>query len=187
MVEVPDASARLLSERVQGAAGTTVLAALEGSRTILAEVQALVGQPTPATPGRTVLGMDRGRLQMLLAVLAKWAFNSMTEMYFCLRQRFACNGTGSRLGNPNDLQRLLLRHEMKPLITEHFSLEKLVWSEKNHRSIVSHPAQRLAEAKLTVVLPSVIAPKSAQQHMHQKVWRLCLFEHRVNLGHLFMG
>ena len=53
LVEVPDASARL-SERVQGAAGTTVLAALEGSRNYLAEVQ-VVGQPTPATPGRTVL------------------------------------------------------------------------------------------------------------------------------------
>ena len=48
LVEVPDACQT--SERVQGVAGTTVLAALEGSRTILAEVQALVGQPTPATP-----------------------------------------------------------------------------------------------------------------------------------------
>ena len=57
LVEVPDASARLLSERVQGAAGTTVLAAMEGSRTILAEVQALVGQPTPATPVNGI-GMD---------------------------------------------------------------------------------------------------------------------------------
>ena len=39
LVEVPDASARLLSERVQGATGTTVMAAMEGSRPVLAEVK----------------------------------------------------------------------------------------------------------------------------------------------------
>lgn len=72
--EVPDASARLLEERVASASGTSVIAAMEGSRPILAEVQALVGQPTPATPGRTTLGVDRGRLQMLLAVLGKLGF-----------------------------------------------------------------------------------------------------------------
>jgi DNA repair protein RadA/Sms len=72
--EVPDASARLLQERVSSASGTSVIAAMEGSRPILAEVQALVGQPTPATPGRTTLGVDRGRLQMLLAVLGKLGF-----------------------------------------------------------------------------------------------------------------
>ena len=74
LVEVPDASARLLSERVQGATGTTVMAAMEGSRPVLAEVQALVGHPTPATPSRTVLGMDRARMQMLIAVLQKSGF-----------------------------------------------------------------------------------------------------------------
>jgi DNA repair protein RadA/Sms len=73
--EVPDASARLLRERVASASGTAVIAAMEGSRPILAEVQALVGQPTPATPGRTTLGVDRSRLQMLLAVLGKLGFS----------------------------------------------------------------------------------------------------------------
>ena len=43
--EVPDASARLLAERVQGASGTTVLGGMEGSGSVLAEVQALVGSP----------------------------------------------------------------------------------------------------------------------------------------------
>ena len=73
--EVPDASARLLAERVPNASGTTVLGGMEGSRPLLAEIQALVGHPNPSTPGRTVLGMNRTRLQMLLAVLGKigWA------------------------------------------------------------------------------------------------------------------
>ena len=69
--EVPDASARLLRERVAGAPGTVVVAALEGSRPVLAEVQALVGRPSAGTPGRTALGLDRGRLGMLMAVLGK--------------------------------------------------------------------------------------------------------------------
>ena len=69
--EVPDASARLLRERVVGAPGTAVVSALEGSRPLLAEVQALVGRPSAGTPGRTALGIDRGRLGMLMAVLGK--------------------------------------------------------------------------------------------------------------------
>ena len=69
--EVPDASARLLSERSSGSSGTAVVCAMEGSRPLLVEVQSLVGRPTPSTPGRTVLGLDKGRLNMLLAVLGK--------------------------------------------------------------------------------------------------------------------
>ncbi len=69
--EVPDASARLLAERVAGAPGTAVLAVHEGSRCLLAEVQALVGRPTPATPARTCVGVDRTRVLMLAAVLEK--------------------------------------------------------------------------------------------------------------------
>ena len=68
---VPDASARLLQERRQDAAGTAVVAALEGSRALLAEVQALVGPPMPQTPARTCIGVDRTRVQMLAAVAEK--------------------------------------------------------------------------------------------------------------------
>jgi DNA repair protein RadA/Sms len=71
LAEVPDASARLLQERVADAPGTAVTCALEGSRPLLVEVQALVGRPTQGTPARTAVGLDRGRLAMLLAVLGK--------------------------------------------------------------------------------------------------------------------
>ncbi len=71
LVEVPDASARLLQERVPSASGTAVVAAVEGSRPVLAEVQALVGPPGLGSPARTAVGLDRGRLMMLLAVLGK--------------------------------------------------------------------------------------------------------------------
>ncbi len=71
LVEVPDASARLLRERLPDAAGTVVTCAMVGSRPLLVEVQALVGRPTQGTPARTVLGFERGRLSMLLAVLGR--------------------------------------------------------------------------------------------------------------------
>jgi DNA repair protein RadA/Sms len=69
--EVPDASARLLEERAPGAYGTGVLCAMEGSRPVLAEVQALVGRPGPQIPARTCVGVDRARVLMLAAVLQK--------------------------------------------------------------------------------------------------------------------
>lgn len=71
LVDVPDASARLLKERASGAAGTVVTCALEGSRPLLVEVQALVGAETNGTPSRTAVGIDRQRLSLLLAVLGK--------------------------------------------------------------------------------------------------------------------
>jgi len=71
LVEVPDASARLLEERAEGAAGTSVVMALEGSRPLLAELQALVGPGGTPVPARTCVGVDRTRVLMLTAVLHK--------------------------------------------------------------------------------------------------------------------
>lgn len=71
LAEVPDASARLLHERATDAPGTVVTCSMEGSRPLLVEVQALVGRPTPSTPGRTAVGLDRNRLAMILAVLSR--------------------------------------------------------------------------------------------------------------------
>ncbi len=71
LFEVPDASARLLRERLPDAPGTAVTCTMEGNRPVLLEVQALVGRPTQGTPARTAVGIDRGRLAMLLAVLGK--------------------------------------------------------------------------------------------------------------------
>jgi DNA repair protein RadA/Sms len=71
LVEVPDASARLLQERARGASGTVVTCTIEGNRPILVEVQALVGRPTQGNPSRTAVGIERGRLSVLLAVLGK--------------------------------------------------------------------------------------------------------------------
>ena len=67
--EVPNPSEMLISGRPEGASGTCVTCVIEGSRPILAEIQALV-TPTSATlPRRNTNGIEYGRAGMLLAVL----------------------------------------------------------------------------------------------------------------------
>ncbi len=62
-------SALFLSTDADQTGGAAVFAAMEGSRPVLAEVQALVGQSAYGTPRRSVVGWDSNRLAMLLAVL----------------------------------------------------------------------------------------------------------------------
>ncbi len=70
--EVANPSSLFLTERADGRAvtGSVVFPALEGTRPVLCEIQALVVRvPSGATPRRAVVGWDGGRLSMLLAVL----------------------------------------------------------------------------------------------------------------------
>jgi len=69
--EVPNPSQVFLSERTAGAVGSVVVASLEGSRSLLMEVQALVHESRWTTPQRVAIGYDARRLSILLAVLAK--------------------------------------------------------------------------------------------------------------------
>ncbi|HUP49399.1 MAG TPA: DNA repair protein RadA [Thermoanaerobaculia bacterium] len=68
--EVANPSAALLSQR-SGAAGSAVLAALEGTRPLLVEVQALVSTTHFPSPRRMAMGIDSNRVALLLAVLER--------------------------------------------------------------------------------------------------------------------
>ena len=68
--EVPNPSAALLSQR-SGAPGSAVLAALEGTRPLLIEVQALVSPTHFPSPRRMAMGIDSNRVSLLLAVLER--------------------------------------------------------------------------------------------------------------------
>jgi DNA repair protein RadA/Sms len=70
LVEVLDASARFVGEAT-GAPGSVVLCAMEGSRPLLVEVQALVSASELVPPRRVVSGLDRNRLALVLAVLGR--------------------------------------------------------------------------------------------------------------------
>ncbi|NLG24496.1 MAG: DNA repair protein RadA [Clostridiales bacterium] len=73
MREVPNASEALLSARARDQSGSVVMCALEGSRPILTDVQALVATTPFGNPRRMASGVDLGRLSLLLAVLEKRA------------------------------------------------------------------------------------------------------------------
>ncbi len=69
--EVLNPSELFLQERSQGAAGSTVVASMEGTRPILVEIQALVTPTSFNYPKRMASGLDQNRVQLLMAVLEK--------------------------------------------------------------------------------------------------------------------
>ena len=71
LVQVPNPSEMFLSERREQAPGSAVVAALEGSRPLLLEVQALVAPTGFGTPRRMATGADSNRMNMVLAVLER--------------------------------------------------------------------------------------------------------------------
>jgi DNA repair protein RadA/Sms len=73
LAEIANPSEYMLAGRPKGAAGSVVTCAVEGSRPILAEVQALIVPTGFGTPRRMANGMDYNRVVMLLAVLEKKA------------------------------------------------------------------------------------------------------------------
>ena len=71
--DVVNPSALFLEERSKNTSGSAVLTAIEGTRPMLMEIQALVNATNLAQPRRTTLGVDSNRLAMLAAVLDKHA------------------------------------------------------------------------------------------------------------------
>lgn len=69
--EVPNPSQMLLSGRPSGVSGICVSCVMEGSRPILAEVQALVTKSGFTAPRRTATGFDYNRMAIIIAVLEK--------------------------------------------------------------------------------------------------------------------
>ncbi|RJF93034.1 DNA repair protein RadA [Sphingomonas cavernae] len=70
LTEISNPSALFLTHRDETVTGSTVFPALEGTRPVLVEIQALtVRLASGATPRRAVVGWDSGRLAMILAVL----------------------------------------------------------------------------------------------------------------------
>jgi DNA repair protein RadA/Sms len=71
LAEVANPSAVFLAERPVDAAGSVVIASIEGSRPILVELQALVSTTKYGNPRRTAIGVDSNRVSLLIAVLEK--------------------------------------------------------------------------------------------------------------------
>lgn len=73
LVEVVNPSEMFLQERARGASGSAIVAAMEGTRPVLVEVQALVSPTSFGNPRRMATGMDDHRVALLMAVLEKRA------------------------------------------------------------------------------------------------------------------
>jgi DNA repair protein RadA/Sms len=71
LVEVENPSQVFLSQRINQAVGSAVVPALEGSRTLLVEIQALTNITSFGLPRRTANGVDFNRLLMIAAVLGR--------------------------------------------------------------------------------------------------------------------
>ncbi|WP_010284958.1 DNA repair protein RadA [Bacillus timonensis] len=71
--EVANPSEIFLEERSAGAAGSTVVASMEGTRPVLVEIQALISPSSFGNPRRMATGIDHNRVSLLMAVLEKRA------------------------------------------------------------------------------------------------------------------
>ncbi|MDD6328228.1 MAG: DNA repair protein RadA [Eubacteriales bacterium] len=71
--EVDNPSGVMLNGRPTGVSGSVVVSSLEGTRSILVELQALVCQTNFNMPRRTSVGVDYNRVNLIMAVLEKRA------------------------------------------------------------------------------------------------------------------
>ncbi len=90
-----DPSALFLDDAQEDVAGRSVFAAMEGSRPVLAEVQALAGPTALGSPRRSVVGWDSARLAMLLAV-----FETRCGLVFGGRDVYLSVAGGYRMTEP---------------------------------------------------------------------------------------
>ncbi|MEE8574901.1 MAG: DNA repair protein RadA, partial [Thermodesulfobacteriota bacterium] len=71
LTEVQNPSEVFLAERPEGASGSAVVSSLEGTRTILCEIQSLISPTLLGVPRRTAVGLDYNKVLLLSAVLEK--------------------------------------------------------------------------------------------------------------------
>jgi DNA repair protein RadA/Sms len=144
LAEVEDASRRFVSEATSGP-GSVVLCAMEGSRPLLVEVQALVAPTELVPPRRVANGVDRNRLALVLAVLGRHAGVSLGSS-----DVFVSVAGGVRIDEPGaDLAvALAVASAAKGVAPAGAPLaafgELGLTGEVRH---VAHPDRRLAEAR----------------------------------------
>jgi DNA repair protein RadA/Sms len=158
LVEVEDASRRFVSEATRGP-GSVVLCAMEGSRPLLVEVQALVAPTELVPPRRVANGVDRNRLALVLAVLGRHAGLSLGSS-----DVFVSVAGGVRVEEPGaDLAVALALASAAKGIAAGGTTPVAAFGElglTGELRHVAHPDRRLAEARkfglAEVVHPGVV-------------------------------
>ena len=158
--EVPNPSQMLLEGRPEGAPGTCVACVMEGTRPVLAEVQALVTKTSFNVPKRTADGFDYNRAALLLAVAEKRA-----GMKLSVFDAYINVIGGLRLDEPGaDLPVVLAvasSYREKPLPDDLVAIGE-VGLTGEIRS-VSHTNQRLAEVARLGFKKCIIPKKTAEK------------------------
>ena len=143
LCEVANPSELFLAERPLGASGSVVVAALEGTRPLLVEIQALVSSSSFGTPRRTTIGVDHNRLALLVAVLEK-----KVGLQLAGHDIFMNAAGGVRLNEPAaDLGMIMAvasSHLDKPVDPQTFFLGEVGLSGEVRA--VSQPETRIKEA-----------------------------------------
>ncbi len=155
LMQVENPSARFLAEKVDGVAGSSVVAHLEGSRPFLTEFQALCQKCYVGYPRRTVQGIDQNRIAVLMAVAEKTLNISFSD------QDVYCKvASGDRLVEPAVdlavLMALISAVENRPLPADLLFVGE-VGLGGEIRS-VPNIAARIAEAK-TVGIKKIVLPQ----------------------------
>jgi len=96
LVVVENPSEHFLAERSPGAPGSCIVPLLEGTRPLLVEVQALVAGAAYGMPRRTCMGIEDGRVALLLAVLDR-----RSDVDVAARDVYVNVAGGVRVGEPS--------------------------------------------------------------------------------------
>ncbi len=162
LVEVADPSARFVGE-ASDAPGSCVLCAMEGTRPLLVEVQALVAPSEIVPPRRVATGIDRNRLAMVIAVLARHGGPSLASA-----DVFVNVAGGVRVDEPGaDLAvalALASAHRGQALATTE-GRPLACFGEvglTGELRFVAHPERRVAEA-LKFGLGPVVGPEAGER------------------------
>lgn len=156
LVEVENPSEFMLSGKPENASGSVVACAMEGTRPMLMEIQALVCKTNFGMPRRTAAGLDYNRVNLLMAVLEKRLGLPLSgyDAYVNIAGGIRMNEPAADLGI---VMAIASSYKNKPV-----SDETIVFGEvglSGEVRAVMMPEQRVAEAKKlgfkTCILPEV--------------------------------
>jgi DNA repair protein RadA/Sms len=156
LAEVENPSEYMLSGKPENASGSVVACAMEGTRPMLMEVQALVCKTNFGFPRRTAAGIDYNRVNLLMAVLEKRVGLALSDYdaYINIAGGIRMNEPAADLGI---VMAIVSSYKNKPIAED-----LLVFGEvglSGEVRAVTMPEQRVAEAKKlgfkTCILPAV--------------------------------
>lgn len=156
LVEVENPSEFMLSGKPENAAGSVVACAMEGTRPMLMEIQALVCRSNFGMPRRTAAGIDYNRVNLLMAVLEKRLGLPLSnyDAYVNIAGGIRMNEPAVDLGV---VMAIASSYKNKPIAEDMIMFGEVGLSGEVRA--VTMPEQRVAEAKKlgfkTCVIPEV--------------------------------